>query len=106
MIKYSQIVRARGSYIKYIDRRVYQVTQDFRYWIDYEHKNEYVYIPKGYIFDFNSSPCFANCIVDRDEFMIAVVHDRLYGRGGILAIIDTKNLSEKFKTIQKYGYGF
>lgn len=106
MIKYSELVRNRGKYIEYMDRRKYRIREELIYWIDYEHKNEYIRIPKWYIFDFNSSPCFAHCIVDRDQFVISLIHDMLYSREWEVYVIDRKNLSEKFKKIEKNWYGY
>lgn len=80
MIKYSQLVKHREKYISYLGIKRYRINEDLIYWIDYENQNEYVFIPAGYEFDFNSSPCYAHCFVDRDQFMIAVVHDMLYSR--------------------------
>lgn len=46
MIKYSELVRNRGKYIEYMDRRKYRLNKELIYWIDYENKNEYIRIPK------------------------------------------------------------
>lgn len=45
-MKYSELVRNRGKYIEYMDRRKYRIREQLIYWIDYEHKNEYILIPK------------------------------------------------------------
>lgn len=105
MIKYSDLVRNRGQYIEYLDRRRYRLKDDLRYWIDYDHQNEYIDIPAWYEFDFNSSPCFAHCIVDRDEFCISLIHDYLYSREGKVIIRDPQNYSELFQKLFPYSTG-
>lgn len=105
MIKYSDLVRNRGQYIEYLDRRRYRLKDDLRYWIDYDHQNEYIDIPAWYEFDFNSSPCFAHCIVDRDEFCISLIHDYLYSREGKVTIKNIENYSELFTRLKKHSTG-
>lgn len=103
MIKYSDLVRNRWKYIEYIDRRKYRLKETVRFWIDYDHQNEYIDIPEGYVFDFNSSPCFAHCVVDRDEFCISLIHDYLYSREGKVMMVDLDDLSDRFMEIDKYS---
>ncbi len=105
MLKYSSLVRNRWHYIEYLDRRRYRLKDDLRYWIDYENQNEYIDIPAWYEFDFNSSPCFAHCIVDRDEFCIAIIHDMLYKKEGKVMILDPDHLSPRFEKIKKHSVG-
>lgn len=104
-IKYSYLVKNRWDCIDYLDRKKYITCNDpIRYYIDYKNKNEYIDIPPSYIFDFNSSPCFWHCVVDRDEFMIWLVHDRLFDKKCKVIIKDLDNLSETFKKLMKYWY--
>lgn len=102
-IKYSYIVRNRWECIDYIGKKSYiTLNREIIYYLDYQNKNEYIIIPKNYIFDFNSSPCFWHCIVDRDEFMIALIHDYLYSKEWKIHIKDENNLSSTFVKLMKY----
>ena len=77
-VKYSYVVRNRWECIDYVWENLWKTKCPILYWIDYKDKNEYIIIPEWYEFDFNSVPCFWTCIVWKDEFMIALVHDYLY----------------------------
>jgi len=104
-IKYSYLVRNRWDCIDYLDRKKFITCNDpIRYYIDYKNKNEYIDIPASYIFDFNSAPCFWHCVVDTDEFMIALIHDRLFDKKWKIIIKDLDNLSDTFKRLEKYWY--
>ena len=80
-IKFSYLVKNREECIKYVDRKKYKtLNKEIIFFLDYDNKNEFIIIPTNYEFDFNSSPCFAHCIVDRDEFCIGIIHDYLYNK--------------------------
>ena len=104
--KYSDVVRNRGKYIDYLDRKLYKTNFPIRYYIDYNNKNEYIDIPADYEFDFNSAPTWGHMIVDRDEFMIWLVHDRLFDKNCKVHIKDIDNLSPKFLELSKYWFDF
>ncbi len=103
MIKYSDLVRNRWKYIEYLDRRKYRLKESVRFWVDYDHQNEFIDVPEGFVFDFNSSPCFAHCVVDRDEFCIAIIHDMLYKKEGKVMILDPDHLSPRFEKLKKHS---
>lgn len=104
--KYSEVVRNRWKYIDYLDRKLYKTNYPIRYYIDYKNKNEYIDIPANYEFDFNSAPTWWHIIVDRDEFMIWLVHDRLFDKNAKVIIEDIENLSDRFLKLCKYGFDF
>ena len=98
---FSDLVRDRSSCIGYLDRCKYVTLTDIIYWIDYDYKNEFVLIPKWYVFDFNSSPCITQCLVAKDEFCIALIHDYLYSRKGKIIILNRLNLSPRMQEYMK-----
>lgn len=98
-IKYSYLVKNRWDCIKYLDKKLYQTKEKIIFWLDYNNKNEYIIIPKDYIFNFNSVPCIWECVVWTDEFMIALVHDFLCWTAWKINVIDIDNLSSSFKFI-------
>lgn len=104
-IKYSYLVKNRWECIDYIGQNKYKTNYNIVYWIDYNLQNEYIIIPKGYEFDFNSVPCFWTCIVWKDEFMIALIHDILYDLAWKITIISKHIESNKFEEIKSwFGY--
>lgn len=78
-IKFSYLLTNRENIILYKWRWKYKtVWLPIIYFIDYENKNEFIIIPPNFNFDFNSSPRFFRFIVDKDEFISALIHDFLY----------------------------
>ena len=105
-IKFSELVRDRRSYIKQIWNKKRKTLKAIRYYIDYYDKNEYIEIPAGFEFDFNSVPAFFHWIIDRNEFMIALIHDYLYSTKWKVIVKDKNNLSCVFEQLQKHGLGY
>lgn len=99
---YNHLLKNRASGIEYTRRNRWKTKYEILYWIDDQHKNEYIIIPKGYEFDFNSVPCFGTCIVWREEFMIALIHDFLYWIKGKINILDKEDLSLRFRNIKSW----
>jgi hypothetical protein len=101
-VKYSYLVKNRWECLDYIGQNKWKTKYQILYWIDYTFKNEYIIIPKWYKFDFNSVPCFWMCIVWKDEFMIALIHDRLYWLNWKINIIDKQSLSPIFNWLKSW----
>lgn len=105
-IKFSDFVKNRWKYVKYIARKKWKTTANIRYYLDYNNKNEYIEVPKWFEFDFNSCPVFFHWVVDRDEYAIALFHDYLYSVIWEVVIVDQNNLSSTFRELKKYWFWF
>ena len=104
-IKYSYMVRNRSECIEYVEQNKWKTKKSIIYWLDYKLQNEYIIIPKWFEFDFNSVPCFWMCVVWKDEFMIAIIHDYLYSIEWKINIVSENLISNSFNDI-KTGYWF
>ncbi len=95
-IKYSHLVKNRWECIEYVWQNLWRTKEAILYWLDYKRQNEYIIIQEWFEFDFNSVPCFGMCIVWKDEFMIAIIHDYLYWLDWKINIFDKRKLSPFF----------
>lgn len=104
-VRFSYLMKNREKCIFYIDRKKFKtLDEEIIFFLDKNDKNEYIIIPASYEFDFNSSPCFTHCIVDVDEFCIALIHDYLYWRNWTVYIKDENNKSNIFKKLERYWH--
>ena len=103
MIKFSTFCKHFWNYVREVgqDWWRWELKRDIIYWIDYNNKNEFIIIPKWFVFDFNSAPIIAYKFVDKKEYKIALIHDYLYSKFWKIEILDFKNLSRKFLYFQK-----
>lgn len=75
--------------------------QDITWYVDYENKNEFRIIPKGFEFNWWNVPCFLHCIVDDDDYPFSFCgHDFDYSWASEYIILDINNLSETFEKYQ------
>ncbi len=103
MLKYSDCVKNRELLLKYIWASNWKYKRDMKYWISYFHQNEYMIIHKWDITDLASTPCFVQCIIPKEKFLISCIHDEWYSlRDTFIYIEDRNNLSLRFKELEKY----
>lgn len=102
-LKYSDCVRNRSLLLRYVDVHKWQYKEDMIYFIDYLHQNEYIVLKEWDDTDLSSTPCFGECLIPREKYLIACLHDALYrNHETYIYVKDKNNLSPRMEELQKY----
>lgn len=80
-MKYTQAVRIHKNWLlKKISSTEWEVMEEFIWYIDFDSKNTYVIVPKGFITNFWSIPRIMQSIFQPTKYLWYVLHDRLYDK--------------------------
>ena len=102
-LTYSAAVQDRSLLLRYTAVSTWENKRNLLYWISYFNKNEYIVSPKWSITDLASSPCFAQCLIPKEKYLISRIHDEGYSKKDTYVyIIDRNALSLKFKDLEKH----
>lgn len=102
-LKYSECVKDRKLFLEYIWISLWKYKQNIKYWISYYHQNEFLFLIKWDKTDLASTPCFAQCIIPKEKYVISCIHDKWYSSEvSYIYVLDKNNLSLRFKELQKY----
>ena len=102
-LKYSAAVKNRSLLLKYVWINLWERKKDMIYWISYYNQNEYLICKKWAKTDLSSVPCFLECYLPKQKYVIAVVHDEWYTKWDKFIFVKDKNrLSCKFRELQKH----
>lgn len=102
-LKYSDCVRDRKILLEYEWIDLWSYKDNMKYFISYINQNEYIILHKWNTTDLSSTPCYAQCIIPKQKYLIACIHDEWYSkRITYVYVLDRRNLSFKFKQLQKH----
>lgn len=103
-LKYSDCVKNRSLLLEYVWVSKWKYKADMIYWLSYQNQNEYLIIHKWETTDLSSAPCFAQCIIPKEKYLMSCIHDEGYAiRTTYIYIKDRSNLSLRFRELMKYG---
>lgn len=94
----SWLLEAKGS-------GLFLVKSTFRYYIDYETKNEYVEVKEGFVTNFGSIPRLLRPFFDPVKYISYIFHDYLYSKKAEIIVENPAKVSEySRKILQSSGY--
>lgn len=97
-MKFTQALENYTWVFSQIGKNKWVTLQEIIWYVDYENKNEFRIIPKGFEFNWGNVPCFLHCIADDDDYPFAFAgHDYDYSWDSEYIILDLDNLSETFE---------
>ena len=103
MLKYSDCVQNRELLLEYIGVSKWKYKDDMVYWLSFYNQNEYIKLHKDDETDLASSPCFAQCIIPKERFLISCIHDEIYSpRTTYVYVKDRTNLSLRMQELQRH----
>lgn len=102
-MKLTQIQEIWYDFLRTIAPNSWDVGISFKWWVDYDHKNEYRIVTKWFKTNLWSVPPLLHFISDDDDFPIAFTwHDFDYSKECFYIIKNIDNLSPKMKKWIKY----
>ena len=102
-MKLTQIQNIWYKFLRTLSPNKWVTGVSFKWWIDYEHQNEYRVVPEWFKTNLWSVPSLLHFIVDDDDFPIAFTwHDFDYSWECVYVIKDLDNLSPKMKKWMRY----
>lgn len=102
-LKYSAAIENRKLLLDYIWPNLWERKVDMLYWISYFHQNEYIICRKWVETDLSSVSCFLECVMSKQKYVIAVIHDEWYSLSETYVYVkDKNNLSSRFAELQEY----
>ncbi len=102
-MKLTQIQEIWYDFLRTLATNSWDTRVSFRWWLDYEHQNEYRIVPEWFKTNLWSVPPLLHIIADDDDFPIAFTwHDFDYSTECVYIIKSLNNLSPKMKKWIKY----
>lgn len=102
-MKFTQALENYTWVFNQIGKNKWVTLQEIIWYVDYENKNEFRIIPKGFEFNWGNVPCFLHCIVDDDDYPFAFCgHDYDYSGTTEYIISDIHNLSATFEEYMEH----
>jgi len=102
-LKYSDCINDRSLLLEYKWVSLWEYKESMKYYISYFNKNEYIVLHKWNTTDLSSTPCYAQCIIPKEKYLISCIHDEGYStRTTYVYVTDRNNLSLKFQDLQEH----
>jgi len=80
-MKYTQAVLQKNGLLKKISYDLFEIAEEFIWYIDYNKKDTYIIVPKGSKTNFGSIPRLMQIFFSPTKFLAYVLHDELYKIG-------------------------
>ncbi len=94
-MRYTDAIKLdRNGLLRKLEWDIFEVCEEFFWYLDYSRKNPLVIVPKGFKTNFGSIPKILRPIFNPVKYISFILHDNLYSEKGIIIYQDDYEYNE------------
>ena len=89
-MKFTKVIKLKQNWLlkKIPNSDLFEVRQEFVWYLDYDNKKEYVVVPKWFRTNFWSIPRFLRFFFNPVDYVSYILHDYLYSKNSFICVWD------------------